>query len=349
MSVNTSVEILLDNTKISEYSFIENGMNTLGYDSISEVFFDVYEIKSKNAEFIKEKKGDHDGDPVVELDLLIENKLYKNVRFLIKKDSKVNINPNLLDHINCTVIKKPKPKTKSKNNSSVISESKGLIPLPIKKKSSEKTKVLKEQSLLDGIRNDVIENLKKEIMHNLKEEIKNGFISDILNENINGSVSNLLEDNTFQNKIQKLFQNDQNKFRKDLIEIAEKVSRREVIRYTESGGGTNAKQYANGGIMNGDLTVTNSITTDTVHAEQILDKNNHVYTKKVRMNIIGNDIDSQYTLNHNAGTVDIGLSIYSSNNELVIVYAKHIDANNTIIDFHDVVPATDSYYAILIF
>jgi hypothetical protein len=95
MSVNKCVQVLLDNHKISEYSFVEEGMNSLGYESLNEVFFDVYEIKSKYLDLVKEKKGDFNGNPIIEADLKIKDQIFKNVRFILTKENKVKINPNL--------------------------------------------------------------------------------------------------------------------------------------------------------------------------------------------------------------------------------------------------------------
>ena len=52
------MQILLDNNKISNFSIINDGMNTLGYESLNEVFFDVYEIKSNGLDLVKEKRGE---------------------------------------------------------------------------------------------------------------------------------------------------------------------------------------------------------------------------------------------------------------------------------------------------
>jgi hypothetical protein len=92
------VQILLDNNKISNFSIIEDGMNSLGYENLNEVFFDVYVIKSNGIELIKEKKGEFNGNPIIEIDLHIKNKTYKNVQFVLTKENKININPNLLNN-----------------------------------------------------------------------------------------------------------------------------------------------------------------------------------------------------------------------------------------------------------
>lgn len=86
-------------------------MNSFGYESLNEVFFDVFEIKGKNLEFIKEKKGDFNGDPIIELDLCIENQKYKNVRFVLKKNGIININPKLLDHLSATIFEQSNKST----------------------------------------------------------------------------------------------------------------------------------------------------------------------------------------------------------------------------------------------
>jgi hypothetical protein len=52
--------------------------------------------------------------------------------------------------------------------------------------------------------------------------------------------------------------------KKEFNQIIEKVKTAQFARAMESGGGTNAVQYANGGTMNGSLTVTNNIVAENI-------------------------------------------------------------------------------------
>ncbi len=314
INLNTSVEIFLDSKAISEYSFVEEGMNTLGYDTLNEVFFDVFEIKSKSLELVKEKKGDFNGLPIIELDLCIEDKIYKNVRFIINEKSDIKINLNLLDHLNCIVYEKTNKIEAKHKKSALIIEQTELVPLKETKKvkKSEKTEVIKEERLIDKVKNEFLSNIKQELLENLKNEIEYGSISEMLKESIHNNFGTILENDGFQFRLQKLFQNDQNKFRKDLIEIAEKISRREVMRFSESGGGTNSRHY---------------------------DK---------LIFIIGDGVNTEYTLSHNLNNTELFIAIYdNSNNEIVYADITNINPNQTLIKF-ECAPANQSCKVVIL-
>jgi hypothetical protein len=270
LNLNKSVQILLDNKKITNISFNENEMNSFGYESLNEVFFDVFEIKNKNIEFIKEKKGDLNGDPIIELDLCIENQKYKNVRFVLKKNGGININPKLLDHLSATVFEQSnksivqnvsKPKTKV-----IVENTKPSLKKPL---ISEQSKILSERNVIDEVKKEFFNSIKEDLVSSLKEEIKAGIIADMLKENLQNNFDKFISQEDKSGKIYKLFEQTNNSFRSELMELIEKVSRREALRYAESGGGTNATQYANGGRMDGDLVVTGNIQSNSMSVSDI--------------------------------------------------------------------------------
>ncbi len=298
------MEVFIDNNQIKEYSFVKNGMNVLGCNSINELFFDVFEIKSKGLELVKEKKGDFNGTPIIELDLCIDEKLYKNVRFIIQENnSEIKINPNLLDHLNSVIFEKKNIEKPIPKKEIFIEETK---PIKIKKikKVSDKVQIVKEEKLIDKVKKEFISNIKSELLNSLKEEIETGLINKALQENVYSNFETILENDKLQYKIQKLFSNDQNKFRKELIEIAEKISRREVLRFAESGGGTNG-----------------------------LSKDSFQQFQKIVF-IIGDGINTEFTLNHNLNTKDLYITLYdNSTNEIIYGYVNNIDDNSTIVSF----------------
>lgn len=298
------MEVFIDNNQIKEYSFVKNGMNVLGCNSINELFFDVFEIKSKGLELVKEKKGDFNGTPIIELDLCIDEKLYKNVRFIIQENnSEIKINPNLLDHLNSVIFEKKNIEKNIPKKEILIEETK---PIKIKKikKVSDKVQIVKEEKLIDKVKKEFISNIKSELLNSLKEEIETGLINKALQENVYSNFETILENDKLQYKIQKLFSNDQNKFRKELIEIAEKISRREVLRFAESGGGTNG-----------------------------LSKDSFQQFQKIVF-IIGDGINTEFTLNHNLNTKDLYITLYdNSSNEIIYGYVNNIDDNSTIVSF----------------
>ena len=145
------MQVLLDNNTISEYSFIKEGMNSLGYENLNEVFFDVFEIKSKHLDLVKEKKGDFNGNPIIEVDLRIKNEIFKNVRFILKKESGIKINPNLLDYTKVVVYEKDNKII----SSAPIIEKKVGTPVVIRENKSLKSKPI-------SIEKNLIEKTKEE-------------------------------------------------------------------------------------------------------------------------------------------------------------------------------------------
>lgn len=339
-------------------------MNSLGYDSLNEVFFDVFEIKSNNLDFIKEKKGEINGNPIIELDLCIDKKIYKNVRFVLKESNGISVNLNLLDPSKAIIQESIEIKKSKKKKESILIESKTSTDKP-KKVITEKTK------------KNLISSIKEELINNLKEEIKAGIIADLLKDNIQSNFDNILKEDSNQYKLQKLFQNENNKFRKELIEISEKIARRESLRFAESGGGTNAVQYANGGTMNGDLVLTGNLsanvvytntntagdgtfnnlivngitTTDELHSNVIKTKSGINYAKKQLLSFDGNGIDHTFILTHNLSTYNITADLYDANtNEKLIAFIQFDTINTLTIDFDPFIPqTTDKYNVMLIF
>jgi len=244
------VNVLLDNKKITKVLFIKDGMHILGYDKLDEVFFDVFNIQSCGVDLIKEKKGDFEGNPIIELDLSIDNKIYKNARFILKNDTQTFINPNLLDYTKFNICE----------NNELDAVDKSLI---------SSNKINAETNIIEKSKQKFFGSIKNELLEHLKNEIKAGIISDLLKNNIQSNFESFLGESINQIKLQKLFQNENNKFRKELIEISEKMARRESIRFSESGGGTNAVQYANGGSMDGDLEVSGILSSTTLSADTL--------------------------------------------------------------------------------
>ena len=241
----------------------------MGYDSLNEVFFDIFEIKFKDIELVKEKKGDFDGNPIIEVDVRIKNEIFKNVRFVLSKENKIKINPNLLDYTKVVVyenknkivshvppVKKPE---KKKLSNSVVKENIIEKPKPI----------IVEQSLIEKTKAEFFESIKGEVLEELKREVKAGIIADLIKESLQSNFDSVITDTGSRNKLHKILENFNNTFRKEYIDLAEKVSRREAIRVAEGGGGTNAVQYANGGIMNGDLTVTGNFQSNSMSVGDI--------------------------------------------------------------------------------
>ena len=288
----------------------------LGFDSIDEIYFDVFEIKANQYQIIKEKKEEKNGLPVVELDVTLGNTIFKNVKFQLTKENIVKINQNTLNRKN-----------------SIIVENK--IPLVEQTKKQNLSKKPLEKSLENPV--------KTELKKLVQKESKSGLIKQLIKENTEELFKELLLTDNGDKQIQKFFEGYTNSFKKSFIEIAEKIARRESMRFAESGGGTNAVQYANGGIMDGDLTVRKIIIGETV-----TDNKGRQLVSKLEFHIFGDNTTATYTLNHNLNTKNIIISVYDENtDELVFVSCRNIDLNNTRIEFGNILDNTQKYKVIL--
>jgi hypothetical protein len=309
------MKVSLEGQEIKNYQFTYEGVNMLGFDSIDEIYFDVFEIKTNQYLFIKEKKEEKNGLPIVELDVTIDNTVFKNVKFQLTKENIVKINQNSLNRRN-----------------SVIIENK--IPL------INKQKLVKEQNL---IKKTVDNPTKEELKKLVQKESKTGLIKKLIKENTEELFRELLLTDNGDKQIQKFFEGYTNGFKKSFIEMAEKIARRESLRFSESGGGSNAVQYKNGGTMEGNLTVT-----QTIVAETITDTKGRELVSKLIFNITGNNTTRTYTLNHNLNSKNILINVYDTNtDELVFVSCKNVDNNNTTIQFPNNLNFGENYKVIL--
>jgi hypothetical protein len=298
------MKVSLEGQEIKNYVFTYEGVNMLGFDSIDEIYFDVFEIKTNQYQIIKEKKEEKNGLPIVELDVTVDNVIFKNVKFQLTKENVVKINQNSLNRRNASIIENKVPLI-NKNNKPTIIKEQNLL-----KKSPDKP-------------------VKEELKKLIQKESKTGLIKQLIKENTEELFRELLLTDNSDKKIQKFFEGYTSNFKKSFIEIAEKIARRESLRFSESGGGSNAVQYANGGTMDGDLTVT-----QTILAETITDTKGRHLVSKLTFNIVGNNTTRTYTLNHNLNTKNILINVYDINNdELVFVSSRNVDLDNTTIQF----------------
>jgi len=328
------VQVLLDNKKISNISFNENGMNSFGYENLNEVFFDVYEIKHKDFDLVKEKCGEFDGNPIVELDLCIENEIFKNVRFVLKKQNGIYVNTNLLDYTKVVVFEKNNT-IKKQPLPVVVQKSKKIIKEVTKKKVTPASQILKEEKLVERNKEEFFNSIKTEMIDQLRGEIKQGIIAEMLKENMQSNFNSLLAEDNNKTKLHRLFEQTNTKFRNEIIQLSEKLARRESMRFAESGGGTNAVQYANGGTINGDLNINGNLII-----------NDQLYIKKAIFDV-GDGLQQSFVFTHNLNTKHILVNVQDSvTNEIVIPYIKLIDENSLLIEF-SFVPDENSYRLII--
>jgi hypothetical protein len=341
------VQVLLDNKKVKNISFTDGEMNSIGYESLNEVFFDVYEIYSNGIEFLKEKKGDFNGNPIIELDLNLENQIYKNVRFVLGKHDGVRINPKLLDHANVMIYeeshKKP-PQIKK----TLITEKKVEQP-KVAVKKLQKNPIIEEKNLIKESKDEFYKSIREELIDEIKKEVRSGIIAELMRSNIKDNFDSFLKEESNQSELSTLFREENEKFRKELIDVTQKIARREGMRFAESGGGTNATQYANGGTMNGNLTINGTLNANDVHSQTF--NGDKLLVKSVE-NISGvNFVNGNYTVQHNLSTYDLSLTLYyvDPNGTREVVHASMINdtLSTTQISFANQPSPSDNFKLII--
>lgn len=336
-------------------------MNSLGYESLNEVFFDVYEIKFRNLELVKEKKGDFNGNPIIEADLTIKDQIFKNVRFVLTNENKIKINPNLLDYTKVVVYEKKNTISPVK----IIEEVKSSTPIPVKKKASNKKPLLKEQSLIQKTKSEFFNSIKDEVLEELKREVKAGIISDLIKENLQSNFDSIITDSENTNKLHKIIENFNVSFRKEYTALAEKVAKRESLRYVESGGGGNSVQYSNGGVMNGNLMVNGSLNASHIETNNggLMNGNltvngnisaSHIEApnllKKMVFDVIGDGTNS-YQFTHNFNTRNIIASLYEKTTNELVLCAMETTTPNTITIYlgtGEIIPVGEDKYRLIV-
>lgn len=144
-------------------------------------------------------------------------------------------------------------------------------------------------------------------------------------------------------RVKQLFNYHADLAKKEIFKITEKFTQQQMARAMESGGGTNAVQYANGGIMKGNLVIDGNLSVTGKMNEGITA--NDVAAKKVF--IIGDNTSKEYTVAHNLDTKDIIVSIYNTLDEQVMASVKNISLNETKVSFSTPIPQ-DSIKVVII-
>ena len=146
---------------------------------------------------------------------------------------------------------------------------------------------------------------------------------------IEEEMFSLLDTKKDDPRIKRLFSHYNEQTKKEVHEINEKYSKQYLAKMLENsgGGGTSnsAVDYSKGGIIDGDLTINAnlSVVGGTIYGN--LDNKRVFY--------IGNETDTDYIVDHNLNTKDLVISIYDSQDELVIASVKNINMNQTLISF----------------
>lgn len=217
-------------------------------------------------------------------------------------------------------------------------------------------------------RRKIVEEEKSQLMTNKPAPVQSPVVSeDVLKQHIESAILNMLGDSK-SDKFTKFFELYTEGFKRDMIKYSEKIARRETYRVMESGGGTNATQYALGGTINGNLTVTGDISAgnmltghmslSSLNQDGATNNQSLVWSDALQqwhpsstsggnvarfVSSIGNGIDSSFIINHNLNSKYLVHQIYDSATfEVVNTSIQNINDNNTVVSF-SFVPPTSSY------
>lgn len=131
-------------------------------------------------------------------------------------------------------------------------------------------------------------------------------------------------------RIKRLFSHYTEQAKKEVHEINEKYSKQYLAKLLENsgGGGTSnsSVDYSKGGTIDGSLTITSNLSVVGEVYSNLVTNNKKVF-------YIGNEIDTEYIIDHNFNTKDLIINIYDAEDEMVLAYVKNINNNQTLISF----------------
>lgn len=265
-----------------------------------------YYIKLDNDTIVSESKGYWNNKPIIE---------YNDVKFVLLESSQTLVNLGNISNAEDKITKEPKPisipKQEQNKTKPPIKKEPKLISIPMNTRSSTASYIPNEDA--------------EEKTPTVKED--KGLIAE-------------LEKSKDDPRVKKFFNYHTELAKKEIFAITEKFAQQQMSRAMESGGGTNAVQFANGGTMKGSLLVEGDLTvTGSVNGSS------GGMTKKVFN--VGNNTDSEYTLLHSLGTKDISVSIYDQNDEMVYASIKNTSINETKISFNNPI-TTNSIKVVII-
>lgn len=164
-----------------------------------------------------------------------------------------------------------------------------------------------------------------------KEDVKSTveYINTDKPKSLEDELFSLLDNKKDDPRIKRLFSYYTDQTKKEVHEINERYSKQYLAKILETsgGGGTSnsAVDYGNGGTINGNLTITSNLSV----LGQIYGGN----TSNKSVYNIGNNIDTDYVIDHYLNTKDLVISLYDSEDEMVLASVKNINLNQTLISF----------------
>ena len=333
-------EFLLLNNNMKDHTSEDNDI--IQYDSY-EVKENVYHLKINKKIIISETLGYWKDKPIINYNnkkyVLLENgqniiKINKlgSADNSINKDPEFNkekaerkITHNLINSI-ASIIKNNKPEIDKKP--ALINVDKPvdkIVKTPVIPTQVDK-KIVKKDPV-----NQYTELLKKS--ENASDQLP------IVKKTVEEDFFSVLDKNRDDPRIKKFFNYHQELAKKEIFAITEKFTQQQMSRAMESGGGTNAMQFANGGTMQGDLSIQGDINiTGNINGPNFLIKK--VFT-------IGNNTDTDYVIIHAIGSKDVVVTVYDENDEMVLASIKNISSNETLVSFSVTIP-TDSMRVVIV-
>jgi len=207
-------------------------------------------------------------------------------------------------------------------------------PSPEKVASELNELLPKKETSTNSVISHYINKLKQS--DNVREEPKketettSTYIKSDKPKNIEDELFSLFDTKKDDPRFKRFFGHYSDQTKKDVHEINEKYAKQYMAKILETsgGGGTSnsAIDYSKGGVIDGDLTITSNLSVGGTLIANVQIDNKRVFN-------IGNSTDSSYTLDHNFNTKDLIISIYDSNDEIVLASAKNINSNQTLISF----------------
>jgi len=162
------------------------------------------------------------------------------------------------------------------------------------------------------------------------EESTVNYIDNGKPKSIEEELFTLLDAKKDDPRIKRLFSHYTEQTKKEVHEINEKYAKQYLAKLLENsgGGGTSnsAVDYSKGGIIDGALTITSTLSVGGM-IYGIID-NKRVFN-------IGNTTDTDYVLDHNFNTKDLIVNVYDVNDEIVLTSIKNINNNQTLISFSE--------------
>lgn len=397
------MNILIDNKEIENFANTNESINVLSYKELEEVHDGIYLIKTHNNQtFLKEAKSTWKSKPVVEFNVLTNDRLFKSVKFVLEKRDKTLLNYSSLgisskrSLMTEQVAKKLDIPTETNANiyeerlksalDANIQNGKRIIADTIDHQQKHINKLVAEQvaaqveQLTTNIINDLVDT-RSRIIKDLQEKVREEIIMDILSkkqEILHESIARISKmENvvaTCKQRVDEAAATDtatiktieeyKRAFDKEIRNV-----RTTVARVAESGGGTNAVQYANGGVMNGaltingDLNVANNITghfgLSSLDQEGAMNGQAIIWSDSLaqwtpgdatikRVYHVGDGTASSFTINHQLSSLDLIYQVYdNASQEVVVPYIKNTDDQNTQISF-SFVPSPSAYRVVMV-